>query len=175
MNRALVPLRCVWIAACLGCQSPRLGAAKPVISAPVIAQGSTEASPSEPSTLEQKAVVKDQERARRRYEEMLAKMTAAVDDIAAAYGSPSFLQVFTNDPERADALKARLAAAGSDGTVRKEIEALKKEREDLLNDIALRQRESRRLTEKLSRQRMAMDALASAAAQAREVLEASVP
>ena len=43
----------------------------------------------------------------RRLDEMLNRMQAAVEEIAGLYGNPTFLQVFTNDPDRAAELKLR--------------------------------------------------------------------
>jgi len=114
------------------------------------------------------------ERARQRYEEMLAKMQSAIEEIAELYGSPSFLEVFTNDRERADDLKSRLAAVGTAAAARREVADLTRRKEELLNDLALRQQESRRLTDKLARQRAALDALAAAMDQARRAAEETV-
>lgn len=110
-------------------------------------------------------------RADAHYEEMLTRMQTAVEDIAEIYGNPLFLQVFTNDPERAAALKQRLRSAGTAEAIRKELADLQKKREDLLNDIALKERETTRLSERLTRQRAALDALAGAIEQARTAVE----
>jgi hypothetical protein len=110
-------------------------------------------------------------RAEKRYEEMLSKMQAAVEEIAQLYGNPVFLQVFTNDSERATELKQRLRAAQSDEQVRREITDIEKKRDDLLNDIALKEREASRLTSRIVRQRAALDALSSAMEQARKAVE----
>ena len=115
----------------------------------------------------------DEERAAGKYEEMLAKMQAAVEEIAQLYGNPLFLQVFTNDEDKAAELKQRLAAAGRETALRHDLADLEKKREDLLGDVALREKESRRLTEKLVRQRAALDALASALDRARMAAEES--
>jgi hypothetical protein len=113
------------------------------------------------------------ERARQRYEEMLAKMQSAIEEIAELYGSPSFLEVFTNDRERADELRSRLAAVGTAAAARRELAELARRREDLLNDLALREKESRRIADKLVRQRAALEALASALDLARRATEDS--
>jgi DNA repair ATPase RecN len=113
------------------------------------------------------------ERARQRYDEMLAKMQSAIEEIAELYGSPSFLEVFTNDRERADDLKSRLAAVASAAAAQRELAELARRREELLNDLALREKESRRLTDKLTRQRAALEALAAAVEQARRATEES--
>jgi hypothetical protein len=110
-------------------------------------------------------------RAERRYEEMLGKMQAAVEEIAQLYGNPVFLQVFTNDAERAAELKDRLRAARSDEDVRRELAAIEKKRDDLMSDIALKEREAARLSSRLARQRAALDALAAAVEQARQAVE----
>jgi hypothetical protein len=110
-------------------------------------------------------------RADRRYEEMLGKMQAAVEEIAQLYGNPVFLQVFTNDEERASELKARLHTAQAGDDVKRETAVLEKKRDDLLNDIALKEREATRLTNRLARQRLALDVLAAAVEQARRAVE----
>jgi hypothetical protein len=110
-------------------------------------------------------------RAAERYDEMLTRMQSAVEEVAELYGNPLFLQVFTNDEERAAALKQRLRSAGTADAMRKELADLQKKREELLNDIALKEREAARLSERLARQRVALDSLASAVEQARSAVE----
>ena len=110
-------------------------------------------------------------RADKRYEEMLDRMQAAVEEVAELYGNPIFLQVFTNDAERATELKQRVRATQASEDVNRDLTGLEKKRDDLLNDIALKQREAARLTSKLLRQRAALDALASAIDQARKAVE----
>ncbi len=102
---------------------------------------------------------------------MLGKMQAAVEEIAQLYGNPVFLQVFTNDEERASQLKERLRLAKTGDDVGHELADLQKKREDLLNDIALKQREADRLTSRLVRQRAALEALSEAVDQARKAVE----
>jgi hypothetical protein len=116
----------------------------------------------------------DQEAERKadnRYEEMLNRMKAAVEEIAQLYGNPIFLQVFTNDAGRASELKQRLRTARTGEEIRQELADLEKRRADLLNDIALREREVARLSGRLVRQRAALDALSSAVEQARLAVE----
>ncbi len=110
-------------------------------------------------------------RAAKRYDEMLDKMQAAVEEIAQLYGNPIFLQVFTNDPDRASDLRQRLRAAQTSEVIRKEVVSLEKKRDDLISDIALREREVVRITSRLSRQRAALDAIAAAVDQARAAVE----
>ena len=110
-------------------------------------------------------------RASKRYEEMLTKMQAAVEEVAQLYGNPVFLQVFTNDTERAEELKQRLSLARSEKEMQRELSDLKRQRDDLLNDLALKQREASRLAARLVRQRAALDTLASAVEQARKAVE----
>jgi chromosome segregation ATPase len=110
-------------------------------------------------------------RADKRYAEMLGKMQQAVEEIAQLYGNPIFLQVFTNDADRASALKERLGIARHMEDVRHELEELEKKQEELVNDIALKQREAASLSGKLVRQRKALDALAAAFDQARDAVE----
>jgi hypothetical protein len=110
-------------------------------------------------------------RADKRYEEMLDRMQAAVEEVAQLYGNPVFLQVFTNDAERASELKQRLKASRTGDEIRREVADLEKRRDDLLGDIALKERESARLSGKLVRQRTALDTLAKAVEQARAAIE----
>ena len=107
----------------------------------------------------------------KKYEEMLGKMQAAVEEIAQLYGNPLFLQVFTNDEGRASELKLRLRADRTSAQLRKELKDLEKQRSDLLGDIELRKRESARLSEKLVHQRAALDALAAVVEQAKNAVE----
>lgn len=113
-------------------------------------------------------------RADKRLEEMLGKMQASVEEIAQLYGNPVFLQVFTNDLDRATELKQRLRAARSDEDIRRELADLEKKRDDLLNDIALKEKEATRLASRLVRQRAALDSLAAAFEQARKSVEETV-
>jgi hypothetical protein len=110
-------------------------------------------------------------RADKRFGEMLDKMQAAVEETAQLYGNPVFLQVFTNDPEQASILKQRLKAARTGEDIRRELADLEKKREDLLSEIALREKEVTRLSGRLVRQRAALDALAAAVEQARNAVE----
>jgi hypothetical protein len=130
--------------------------------------GATQAaSPAAPTSTTSDAAV----RADKRYDEMLGKMQSAVEEIAQLYGNPVFLQVFTNDIDRAAQLKDRLRSARSGDDLKKELADLQKKRDELLNDIALREREAARLTNKLVRQRAALDGLADAVDQARKAVE----
>jgi chromosome segregation ATPase len=110
-------------------------------------------------------------RADKRYAEMLNKMQEAVEEIAQLYGNPIFLQIFTNDADRASELKERLGSARRIEDIRHEVEGLERKQEELINDIALKQREAARLSEKLVRQRKALDGLAAAFDQARDAVE----
>jgi len=74
--------------------------------------------------------VRSDRRADRRYEEMLEKMRAAVEEIAQLYGNPLFLQVFTNDADRATDLKQRLRVARSGAEIRQELTDLEKRRSE---------------------------------------------
>jgi uncharacterized protein YjiS (DUF1127 family) len=102
---------------------------------------------------------------------MLDRMQAAVEEIAQLYGNPEFLQVFTNDMDRAAELKMRLKSAATRDDIRQEVVSLEKKREDLLGDIALKEREAKRLGEKLLRQRTALDALSIAVEKAQKAVE----
>jgi len=109
--------------------------------------------------------------AQKRYDEMLSRMRAAVEEVAQLYGNPTFLEVFTNDPEKAADLKRRLRTDRTGEQVRAEAADLLKKRDDLIGDIALRRKESARLAERLARQRAALDAVALAVEQARKAVE----
>lgn len=127
-----------------------------------------------PSTAQSGAAADRDESARRaekRYQEMLDRMQAAVEEVAQLYGNPVFLQVFTNDPGRASELKLRLRAAQSTEDIKGEFLGLEKRREELLSDIALKEREAARLSAKLARQRTALDALAASLELARRAAE----
>jgi hypothetical protein len=107
----------------------------------------------------------------KRYEEMLDRMQTAVEEVAELYGNPEFLQVFTNDAGRADDLRRKLAAARGAEDANLELASLKKRRDELAADIALKEREAAKLSAKLQRQRLALDALAAAVEQARRAVE----
>jgi len=110
-------------------------------------------------------------RADKRYGEMLDRMQAAIEEIAGLYGNPTFLQVFTNDPARADELKLRLRTDRGATDLAAELKNLERKRDDLRDDIALKERESARLAARLARQRAALDTLAAAVAGARKAVE----
>lgn len=110
-------------------------------------------------------------RADKRYEEMLDRMQAAVEEVAQLYGNPTFLQVFTNDPIRATKLRQRLRDSQASDDVGLETAALQKKRDDLAGSVALLERESSRLAARLARQRAALDALAAAVEQAKKAVE----
>jgi hypothetical protein len=110
-------------------------------------------------------------RADKRYEEMLSRMQASIEDIAQMYGNPVFLQIFTNDVSRASELKQRLHAEKTTQEVEKELRELALKRESLMDDIALKEREAAKLTRRLAVQRAALDAVAGAIEQARTAVE----
>src|SRR5450432_1333304 len=91
----------------------------------------TEAGPGEPNSAE---------RADKRYQEMLGRMQASIEEIAQLYGNPVFLQVFTNDVERASELKRRLRSARSGDEIEGELQRLERRRSELRDDIALKER-----------------------------------
>ncbi|HEY5229104.1 MAG TPA: hypothetical protein VIJ19_11210, partial [Opitutaceae bacterium] len=78
---------------------------------------------------------------------------------------------FTNDPDRAAELKQRLHAAKNSDEIEKELRNLEKRRGELLDDIALKERESARLAKRLTVQRAALDAVSIAVEQARRAVE----
>ena len=143
----------------------------------LVAQELPQPSPSQSSKVDSLIVSRETQerelnkRADKRYEEMLGKMQAAVEEIAQLYGNPVFLQVFTNDLERAAELKKRIRSARSGEEIQRELTDLEKRRDDLLNDIALREREVSKLGARLIRQRAALDQLAAAVEQARKAVE----
>jgi len=108
-------------------------------------------------------------RADKRYEEMLSRMQASIEEIAQMYGNPVFLQIFTNDVARASELKQRLEKTALE--VEKDLRDLALKREGLLDDIALKEREAAKLTRRLAVQRAALDAVAGAIEQARTAVE----
>jgi chromosome segregation ATPase len=124
-----------------------------------------------PSGMGEPGVAKTEAQPDARYDEMLSKMQAAVEEVAQLYGSPLFLQVFTNDTERATELRERLKADQRIHVIRMEIEKLEGQRTALLNEIASRQKQATALGEKLVRQRIALDSLAAAVEQARRAVE----
>jgi hypothetical protein len=145
------------------------------------ASGDSSAQPIKPAAQSSSARTGDtngridtERRADKRLGEMLDKMQAAVEEIAQLYGNPVFLQVYTNDPDQAAKLKLRLGAARASEDIRRELTNLEKKREDLLNEIALKEREVARLSGKLVRQRAALDSLAEAVERARNATEDTV-
>ena len=110
-------------------------------------------------------------RADKRYEEMLSRMQASIEEIAQMYGNPVFLQIFTNDVARASELKQRLHAEKTALEVEKDLRDLALMRDGLLDDIALKEREAAKLTRRLAVQRAALDAVAGAIEQARTAVE----
>jgi multidrug resistance efflux pump len=140
------------------------------------AKGETQVPEGKPSvhaapTASEVPPAEEAKRADRHYEEMLDRMQAAVEEVAQLYGNPTFLQVFTNDAERATELKQRLNAAQSGEDIAKELAKMKARRDEVLDDIALKEKEAARLSAKLVRQRAALDALAAALEQARTAVE----
>jgi hypothetical protein len=107
----------------------------------------------------------------RRYDEMLSKMRAAVQEIAELYGNPLFIQVFTNDREKAMMLKQRLYSSKRGEEMRAELSRLEKKRDELISDIALKSNEASKLTDRLARQRSALDALAAVIERADNAVE----
>lgn len=112
--------------------------------------------------------------AEKRYQEMLDRMRAAVEEVAQLYGNPTFLQVFTNDTARASELKHRLKEGQSGQEILQQMLELEKKKSELSEDIALKERESAKLSAKLVRQRMALDALAAAVELAQKDVEDTV-
>lgn len=107
----------------------------------------------------------------KRLDEMLNRMQAAVEEVAGLYGNPTFLQVFTNDPERAAELRLRLRTNRRGEALQAELKELEAKRQELLGDIALKQRESERLANRLVRQRAALESVSSALDSARKAVE----
>ncbi len=110
-----------------------------------------------------------------RTDEMLAKMRAAVEEIAGLYGNPSFVQIFTNSQQMADQLRERLKQTDSLKRLRAETLELEAKRDRLANDIAQAEQEARRLSERLSKQRAALDSVASAISATNRAVEGTTP
>ena len=125
--------------------------------------------PASPSPAQSKAESAD------RTEEMLSKMRSAVEEIAELYGNPSFVQIFTNNREMADELRQRLRATEAIGTMKAEVVALAARKESLANEVALKEQEAKRLSERLTRQRAALDSVASAIAATNRAVEGTAP
>jgi chromosome segregation ATPase len=107
----------------------------------------------------------------KRYAEMLEKMQASIEEIAGLYGNPTFLQIFTNDPERAAQLKQRLRTDRREEALRGEMRDLEAKRDELRGDLALKEREAAKLAARLARQRSALDAISGALEAARKAVE----
>jgi hypothetical protein len=109
--------------------------------------------------------------AEKRYEEMLSKMREAVQGIAESYGNPMFIQVFTNDREKAALLIQRLQTSKRGEEIRLEVSNLEKKRDELRSDIALKGKEASKLSDRIARQRSALDALAAVIERANNAVE----
>lgn len=84
-------------------------------------------------------------RADARMDEMRRKIVAAVEEILITYGNPAFAEVITNDPVKAAELRRRIADTRSGEELQRAVAALTQQREELKNDIALRERELEQL------------------------------
>ena len=110
-----------------------------------------------------------------RMDEMYQKMRRAVEDIAELYGSPRFVQVFTNDRLLADELRLRLRATDSLKQLNAQIEDLSHRCDRLKAELAKREAEAASASQRLARQRAAMNAVANAVDQANRAVEGTVP
>ena len=106
---------------------------------------------------------------------MFGKMRAAVEEIAALYGDPLFVQVFTNDRTKAAELRARLAETESLAALRSETETLKAERGKLEDEVARDRRQAALLSDRLARQRAALDVVAKAVDRVNQAVEGTLP
>src|ERR1700679_1052806 len=73
--------------------------------------------------------------AEKRYQEMLSKMREAEEGIAESSGNPMFIQLFTNDREKAMMVKQRLQSTKRGEEIRFELSSLEKRRDELMSDI----------------------------------------
>lgn len=108
-----------------------------------------------------------------RYAEMKRKIVGAVEEILQLYGNPSFAEVVTNDPQKAADLRARISASTSSDQIRSEVAELEKRRNDMLADIALREREVEALKVRAARLRASLDQAATAIQGAQRAMEAN--
>ena len=111
----------------------------------------------------------------RALKEMFGKMRAAVEEIAALYGDPLVVQVFTNDRTKAAELRARLAETESLAALRSETETLKAERGKLEDEVARDRRQAALLSDRLARQRAALDVVAKAVDRVNQAVEGTLP
>ena len=113
--------------------------------------------------------------AEQRYQEMLSRMQRSIEDIAQLYGNPLFVQLFTNDPPKAEEFRRRLALSEGTDELRARHEELIKRRDELAKVVALQERESASMGERLARQRAALDSVVKAVEAAQRAIEGSGP
>lgn len=104
--------------------------------------------------------------------EMNAKMIAAFDRIAAEYGNPTIIRVFTNDPEKGEELKQRLALLQDVEKLRAEKGSLVKAVSSLKADKALRVEELASLDARINKHRIALAAFVRLADEAEKAFAA---
>ena len=113
--------------------------------------------------------------AEQRYQEMLSRMQRSIEDIAQLYGNPLFVQLFTNDPPKAEEFRRRLVLSEGTDELRARHEELIKRRDELTKVVALQERESASMGERLARQRAALDSVVKAVEAAQRAIEGSGP
>ena len=120
------------------------------------------------TTVEDEAVVNQRTR------EMLAKMDAAVREIAGFYGNPPFVRILTNDGRSAENFKERLSLSNKISDIRKELADLEKQRNEVTADLVLRRDTVKKLDEQILNTRATMDAIGKLVADSQKAIEESV-
>jgi hypothetical protein len=104
--------------------------------------------------------------------EMNARMIEAFERIAAEYGNPSVVRVFTNDPQKGDELRRRLEMLQRVERLRSEATELEGKLADMRASVALRKREIAALDERMNQNRVALAAFVRLADEAERAFAA---
>ncbi|MDF9833691.1 hypothetical protein M2103_001923 [Ereboglobus sp. PH5-5] len=101
-------------------------------------------------------------------DEMIMRMKRAVEQIASEYGNPTFAQVFTNDAVQAQVLRKRVQMLHRMETIRTEIAALQKQKEQVRAEVDASQHElialqqqAEALTNRLQKARFALGSISN--------------